>query len=216
MHQRNARKRTPVERNLLLCLALWMAGSSGLAAQESWADLASGKTELIGQMAPPWNLRDWVNSTPLDLDELQGKVILLRFFSDNPTGIASIKELNQAHRDKGLAVIGLYVPTPTPTPVSVEQVQRLVTVLGFAFPVGIDSTWATVNRYWLNRADAEMSAATFLIDRKGIIRYVQPDGRYEKNSSNRAVRNEFEKLEKQIQSLLMETVEEEETKEQAK
>ncbi|MDP2735060.1 MAG: hypothetical protein Q8P12_02530, partial [bacterium] len=58
--------------------------------------------------------------------------------------------------------------------------------------------------YWLNRADAEMTAVTFLIDRKGMIRYVQPDGLYEKNSANRAVRKEFEKLEKQIQNLLKE------------
>ena len=61
-----------------------------------------------------------------------------------------------------------------------------------------------MNRYWLDRADAEMAAVAFVIDRNGVIRYIQPDGQYEKNSPNRVRRREFEKLEKQIQNLLKE------------
>ncbi|MBI1955693.1 MAG: redoxin domain-containing protein [Acidobacteria bacterium] len=205
MHKENETRRNPVAWQwFLFCFALWLAVPGGQAAQESYGELASGSTELIGQMAPSWNLRGWVNSKPLDIGQLQGKVVLLRFFSDHPAGAASIKELDRTYRDKGLLVIGLYAPQPTPTQTSVEQVQRLASALGFTFPVGIDSGWETLNRYWLNRADAEMTATTFLIDRKGMIRYVQPDGQYEKNSSNRAARKEFEKLDKQVQSLLKE------------
>jgi hypothetical protein len=68
----------------------------------------------------------------------------------------------------------------------------------------VDSAWQTVNRYWLNRADAEAASVTFLIDRRGVIRYVQPDGRYEKNSRDRKARQEYEGLEKQILELLKE------------
>jgi hypothetical protein len=64
-----------------------------------------------------------------------------------------------------------------------------------------------VNRYWLNRADAEPGGMTFLVDRRGIIRYIQPDGRYEKNSADRKARGEYDKLDKQIQSLLKEPAE---------
>lgn len=205
MHQGNATRQNPgAWQRLLLCFALWMAVPCALAAQESYGELSSGSTELIGQMAPSWSLRGWVNSKPLDIGQLQGKVLLLRFFSDNPAGAAGLKELDRTYRDKGLLVIGLYAPQPTPTQVPAEQVQRLASGLGFTFPVGIDSGWETLNRYWLNRADAEMAATTFLIDRKGMIRYVQPDGQYEKNSANRAARKEFEKLDKQVQSLLKE------------
>ena len=205
MHKENETRRNPVAWQwFLLCFALWLAVPGALASQESYEELASGSTERIGQMAPPWSLRGWVNSKPLDIGQLQGKVVLLRFFSDNPAGAASLKEWDRTYRDKGLLVIGLYAPQPMPTQVPAEQVQRLVSGLGFTFPVGIDSGWETLNRYWLNRADVEMTAVTFLIDRKGIIRYVQPDGLYEKNSANRAVRKEFEKLEKQIQNLLKE------------
>ena len=204
MRKGNVTRQNPVAwQRFFLCFALWLAVPCALSAQE-YGELASGSTEMIGQMAPSWNLRGWVNSKPLDIGQLQGKVILLRFFSDNPAGAASLKELDRTYRDKGLLVIGLYAPQPTPTQVPAEQVEWLASALGFTFPVGIDSGWETLNRYWLNRADAEMTATTFLIDRKGIIRYVQPDGLYEKNSSNRAVRKEFEKLEKQVQNLLKE------------
>ncbi|MBI4478937.1 MAG: redoxin domain-containing protein [Acidobacteria bacterium] len=204
MHKENETRQNPVAWQwFLFCFALWLAVPCGLLAQD-YGELSSGSTELIGQMAPPWSLRGWVNSKPLDIGKLQGKVVLLRFFSDNPVGAASLREWDRTYRDKGLAVIGLYTPQPTPTEVPAEQVERLASALGFTFPVGVDSGWETLNRYWLNRADAEMTAVTFLIDRKGIIRYIQPDGQYEKNSSNRAARKEFEKLDKQVQSLLKE------------
>src|SRR3989304_2684222 len=57
-----------------------------LPAQYSTADMASGAKELIGQPAPAWLHRGWVNSESLELKELRGKVVLIRFFSDNPVG----------------------------------------------------------------------------------------------------------------------------------
>ncbi|MBI4460582.1 MAG: redoxin domain-containing protein [Acidobacteria bacterium] len=185
-------------------LALWLGILPAMAAQDSFEEQASGSAELIGQVAPEWSVRGWVNSKPMDIGQVAGKVVLLRFFSDNPASAATLKELDRTYRDQGLAVIGLYVPQPMPAQVSGEEVERLIRALGFSFPVGIDSGWETLNRYWLNRADAEMTATTFLIDRRGVIRYVQPDGLYEKTSPNRAVRREFEKLEKQVQKLLKE------------
>ena len=175
-----------------------------LQAQFSTADLASGATELIGQPAPSWAHRGWVNSDPLELSQLRGKVVLMRFFDDQPAGAAAIHQLNDSYREQGLAVIGFYVPTPMPTETDPSVVRDLASAIGFDFPVANDSQWQTVNRYWLNRADAEPAGMTFLVDRKGIIRYIQPDGRYEKNSRDRKARGEFQKLEGQIQSLLEE------------
>ena len=139
---------------------------------------------------------------------MRGKVVLIRFFDDNPIGASAIRQLNAAHREQGLAVVGFYVPSPMPTQTDAAAVRNLASAMGFDFPVANDSQWQTLNRYWLNRADAEPASMTFLVDRKGIIRYIQPDGRYEKDSRNRKARGEFEKLEKQIQALLQEPVEE--------
>ena len=158
--------------------------------------------QMIGQVAPAWSTQGWVNSKALDLKSLRGKVVLLRFINDHPAGASSLKELYGAYRDQGLVVVALYTPEPMPQETSLDYVETLATSMGFTFPVGLDSRWETVNRYWLLRADAGISGTTFVIDRKGIIRYIQPDGLYEKNSRRSAARKEYEKLENAIQTLL--------------
>ena len=189
---------------LLLCLVAWLGLPVLLRAQLTTAELASGSKEMVGQMAPAWTHRGWANSQPLEIGQLVGKVILLRFFSDQPAGASAVRELYRKYQDQGLTAVGIYVPSPMPTETDAEHVRRLAISLGFDFPVGVDSGWQTVNRYWLNRADAEAAAATFLIDRRGVIRHIQPDGRYEKDSRDRKARQEYENLEKQIQALLKE------------
>ena len=187
----------------LAVVLLWCAmPRMDLRGQWSQEELSSGKGDMIGQVAPQWVPQGWVNSQPLDVEQLRGKVILLRFFSDQPAGAAAVIELYRTYQAQGLAAVGMYVPEPMPTQTDPEQVRRLAAALGFAFPVAVDSRWETVNRYWLNRPDAEPWTATFLIDRSGVIRYIQPDGRYEKNSRDRKARGEYEKLEKLIQTLL--------------
>jgi hypothetical protein len=178
-----------------------------LLAQYSTADMASSANELIGQQAPAWLPRAWVNSEPLEIGKLRGQVLLIRFFNDNPVGASALRMWNAAHHDQGLAVVGFYVSSPMPTYADDDAVRDLASAVGFKFPVANDSQWQTLNRYWLNRPDAEPGAMTFLVDRKGIIRYIQPDGRYEKDSRDRKSRGEFEKMEKQIQALLKEPVE---------
>ena len=191
---------------ILAMLSILFLTETMLQAQFSTADMASGANELIGQPAPAWAHRGWVNSSPLELSQLRGKAVLIRFFDDQPVGAAAVRQLNDSYREQGLAVVGFYVPTPMPTQTDAAVVRNLASAIGFDFPVANDSQWQTVNRYWLNRADAEPAGVTFLVDRKGIIRYIQPDGRYEKDSKDRKARREFEKLEKQIQALLQEPV----------
>jgi hypothetical protein len=50
-----------------------------------------------------------------------------------------------------------------------------------------------------------MGSASFLIDRKGVIRAVQVRGLYDKNSSNRNARRAYETLQRQIETLLKES-----------
>ncbi|MBI4465757.1 MAG: redoxin domain-containing protein [Acidobacteria bacterium] len=190
---------------IVLCaVALGLGGAAGLHAQGFGDEMSTGLRRMVGELAPPWSSRGWINSEPLDVSQLRGQVILLRFLDDSPTGAASLNDLYRRYREQGLRVVGLYAPQPMPEETDLEHVRRLATALGFEFPVGLDSRWETTNRYWMDQANVEMAVVTFLIDRNGVVRYVQPNGQYEKNSRNRAWRKEFEKLEKQIESLLKE------------
>ena len=186
------------------CLASF--GSIGIAVLpvQAWAQELDpvNLQQMIGQSAPAWNAQGWVNSKPLDVKDLQGKVVLLRFINDNPTGASALNELYRTYRERGFEVVGLYAPQPMPEEISLDHVRQLAASLDFQFPVGLDSRWETLNRYWLQRADADFTGTTFLIDRKGVIRYIQADGLYEKNSPRSAMRREYAKLEGEIETLL--------------
>ena len=174
---------------------------SAFAAQTSAANSTSPGSLAVGQVAPPWTPRGWVNAASLEIKQLRGKVILLRFLSDDTISAASIGELYRVYHPRGLAVVGMYAPSPMPGETSLDHVRQLANAHGFEFPIGVDSHWETLNRYWIEQG-AELTSSTFVIDGKGIVRYIQPDGQYDKNSPNRASRKEYEKLEKAIETLL--------------
>lgn len=190
----------------VFALLLGVARAPNLAAQIRDEDFASSSSAIkVGQVAPAWNVRNWINSGPLDISQLRGKVVLLRFFSDSPASAATLNEFYRTYRERGLEVVGVYAPQPMPAETNLEEVRRLVAALEFEFPVGVDSRWETLNRYWLDQAGVQMDAATFLMDRKGVIRSIQSGGQYEKNSPNRAARRAYESLQRQIEQLLKES-----------
>jgi peroxiredoxin len=141
---------------------------------------------LIGTKAPEWSNDRWINSTPLELSRLRGQVIFIRFFMDSncPFCRASAPHLNQLHeayKDQGLVVIGMYTPKPRPRPTETSVVQQHVKEYGFSFPVAVDDDWTTLKKYWLDRVpEAEYTSVSFLIDKKGMIRFIHPGGSYSK------------------------------------
>ena len=147
--------------------------------------MASQGENLIGIPAPEWNNQQWINSPPLRISDLKGKVILVRFFMDSscPFCRASAPYLNEfysAYKIKGLVVIGMYTPKPSPMNVPIEEVQKYVKDYGFEFPVALDNDWATLNKFWLDRVpDADFTSVSFLIDKKGIVRYIHKGGQYD-------------------------------------
>jgi hypothetical protein len=189
----------------LLAISTVMMISVPAARAQFSANEMAPPPEMIGKVAPRWNLKQWINSAePLETAKLRGKVIMLRFIDDRPQGASGIRELTKSYQADGLATIGIYAPSPTPTSVDMEAVKDLALAVGFTFPIGVDPTWFAVNRYYMNQAEVEPLGATFLIDRNGVVRYVQPDGRYEKNSNDRSARRQYENLERMIKTLLAE------------
>ncbi len=194
---------------LALVLLILAAGSASPVAVQfgNNDDFVSDQSAIrAGRVAPSWRVRDWINSPPLDLEQLQGKVVLVQFFSDSAPSAAALNEFYRTYRQQGFVVVGFYAPQPMPGETDVAYVRRLVVSFGFEFPVGVDARWETVNRYWLTEADADMGSASFLIDRKGVIRLIQGRGLFDRNSSNRNVRRVYDTLKRQIEALLKESV----------
>ena len=58
--------------------------------------------------------------------------------------------------------------------------------------------WKTINAWWLQDDRRKWTSVSFLLDRKGIVRYIHSGGQYVKGDG------EYEKLQQEIEKLLNE------------
>ena len=113
--------------------------------------------------------QDWLNSKPLTLDELKGKVVLVDFWTYSCINclrsIPYVRAWAEKYRDHGLVVIGVHAPEFA-FERNVENVKNAVTTLKIGYPVAIDNDYkiwrAFENEYW---------PAHYFIDAKGKVRH---------------------------------------------
>ena len=153
-----------------------------LAAHQPCAatDISRGD-DRIGLPAPPLALRLWLHSQPLEMDALKGKVVLIRWWTDGcPFCAATAPSLRQFDRkfgNRGLAVIGIFHPKPAGD-WNVARLRAAAEQKGFTFPVALDGDWTALRRWWPDPESRGWTSVSFLVDKKGIIRYVHPGGEY--------------------------------------
>ncbi|GAB4183616.1 MAG: hypothetical protein Tsb002_05910 [Wenzhouxiangellaceae bacterium] len=160
-------------------------------------------SQLLGQPARNWAVSEWINSEPLELDQLRGKVVLVRWWTapDCPFCRASAAALNEWHQrysDHGLQVIGFY-HHKSRSPLSLEQVREYTRVFGFQFAVAIDPQWRTLREWWLDTGQRNWTSVSFLLDQEGVIRYIHPGGSYVKGDPD------YRAMEQMIDLLLAES-----------
>ena len=145
----------------------------------------------IGAPAPGWDLATWFNGPPRRLDDLRGQVVLVRWFmsAECPYCSAtapSLVALHDAYAVRGLTVVGLY-HHKSEGPLVVDDVRSLVTDhYGFRFPVAIDDDWKTLRRWWLDAHPKSWTSVSFLVDRRGTIRFMHLGGEYAPDSQDYA------------------------------
>ena len=126
--------------------------------------------------------------------------MLVRFWTDDcPLCSASIPvlaELHERYARQGLVVIGIYHPKPAGE-VDGAALKRAVQTFGIEFPIGLDPHWETLGRFWTGDAERAFTSSSFLIDRRGIIRFIHAGGSY--------AAEEVEALEEAIIALLART-----------
>ena len=184
-----------------ILLLMLLSINQGLIAKEG--------DELIGKPAPEWGTLEWMNSQSLKLNALGDKVVLIRWWTETcPYCSRSAPALNEFHdtfKDKGLVVIGMYHPKP-PGPRRQKALEKAVTRLGFEFPIALDMDWDTLKRYWLAKGGHRWTSVSFLIDKRGKIRYIHPGGEYYKGEGEiRAeAERDYDKLKTMIEKLIAE------------
>jgi peroxiredoxin len=152
-------------------------------AMLSCASLFAAGEEQIGKKAEEWQVSNWQASEPLTLKSLEGKVVLVRWWTAPhcPFCAASAPALNEFHENyasKGLQVLGFYHHKAR-TPLDVKDVNAFKEKFGFKFPVAIDDNWMTLKAWWMKQRN-DFTSVSFLIDRKGVIRHIHPGGQYVK------------------------------------
>ena len=130
--------------------------------------------------APELSNQVWLNSLPLKLADLRGKVVVVDFWTFGCINcihvIPSVREWYNKYKDKGLVVIGVHSPEFEHEK-EWNNVQDAIVRLGVPYPVAIDNdfhTWrAYRNRYW---------PTLYFIDKAGRIRHVHiGEGDYEQS-----------------------------------
>jgi thiol-disulfide isomerase/thioredoxin len=150
---------------------------------------AHDATTIVGKPAPPWEVDTWIGSPPLTVESLRGRVVLVRWFTEGcPYCSATAPSLVAFHDElagRGLAVIGLY-HHKSEAPLVDDDVRALAERFGFRFPVAIDRDWRTLTRWWMADHPESWTSVSFLIDRRGVVRFAHTGGAYAPGSADAA------------------------------
>jgi len=193
-----------------LALVLAWPGGPRAAPDAPAADAADpdSPAELLDRPARAWSFDRWVDTPPLTLAGLRGKVVLVRWFNTGcrycGNTLPAIETLRRRYGDRGLVVIGVFHPKP-PRPVSDAFVRRTARKLGFTGPLAVDEEWTTLNRWWLaNHPDRNWTSVSFLLDREGVVRWAHGGGEYHASQDPRhaACEVRLHDLERTIERLL--------------
>lgn len=140
------------------------------------------RVSLIGRRAPEIQVKHWINSAPLSLASLEGRVVLLEFWAtwcgSCRDVFPKIKRLHDEHAERGLSVLALtrhYYTSHGPVESAekeLELIHSYVREHGLEFPVGVSEDAATQMSY-----GAVGLPTVALLDRRGVVRaYGRFDG----------------------------------------
>ena len=129
--------------------------------------------------APDLASGDWINSEPLKLKDLRGRVVLIEFWTfgcyNCRNTLPFVKSWDDRYREKGLTVIGVHSPEFDEER-KVENLRREIASLGIRYPVVTDNDYQTWNAY-----KVEAWPTAFLLDKQGRIRWMHVgEGDYDK------------------------------------
>ena len=181
-------------RNMLLGLVVGLVVVGATAYATGLTKLFFGSSAIYksseSATAPELAAGDWINSEPLKLKDLRGRVVLIEFWTfgcfNCRNTLPHIKDWDKRFREQGLTVIGVHSPEFAEERI-VENLRRQVASLEIRYPVVSDNDYQTWNAY-----NVEAWPTVFLLDKQGRIRWM------------RVGEGDYEEAERLIQKLLAE------------
>lgn len=140
----------------------------------SHANSGSASPAILGSedkspSAPEFAAGDWINSEPLTLKSLRGRVVLVEFWTfgcyNCRNTLPAIKSLDARYREKGLTIVGVHSPEFADEK-KLENVRGEIAELEIHYPVVTDNDYATWRAY-----DVAAWPTIFVLDKSGRIRW---------------------------------------------
>ena len=128
---------------------------------------SGGKVD--GWAADFQGISDWINSEPLTLEELRGKVVLVDFWTYTCVNcirtLPYLKEWHTKYADVGLVIVGVHSPEFEFEHVT-ENVVQASKSFGLEYAIAQDNDFATWRAYSNNAWPAK-----YIIDKDGVVSY---------------------------------------------
>ncbi len=174
---------------LIVLSALFLIFGNSVAFSLDKEDPTKAAVSLKSSLSNPYpapaitGITTWINSKPLELRELKGKVILIDFWAYSCINcirtLPYLKSWDQKYRDQGLVIIGMHSPE-FDFEKDYNNVKKAVDEYNIHYPVALDnnfSTWQNYhNQYW---------PAHYLIDKNGYVVYQHAgEGQYDVTENN--------------------------------
>ncbi|KTD09027.1 cytochrome C biogenesis protein [Legionella gratiana] len=134
--------------------------------------------------APPIQGIDaWINSPPLHINDLHGKVVLVDFWTYSCINclrtLPYVKEWYKRYHNQGLVIIGVHTPE-FDFEKKLSNVEAAVKSYGILYPVALDNQYVTWNNY-----ENHYWPAHYLINKKGDVVYKHfGEGNYDITENN--------------------------------
>lgn len=148
---------------------MMMGGSNAMMMQGKPAENASPTLPVENTLPSLLGAVEWLNSPPLTMDQLKGKVVVIDFWTYSCINclraIPYVRAWAEKYKDQGLVVIGVHSPEFA-FEKRIDNVRKATTDLDIGYPVAVDNDYAIWrafnNQYW---------PAHYFIDANGRVRY---------------------------------------------
>ncbi len=141
---------------------------------------------IFGQAPELREIEGWINSPPLTIEGLKGKVILIDFWTYSCINcirtLPYLENWYAKYKDKGFVIIGVHTPE-FEFEKDKKNVERAAQQLGVKYPIALDNRYGTWNAY-----HNSFWPAKYLIDQEGRIR-MEHFGEGDYGETENAIRN---------------------------
>jgi len=203
-----------VKRALCLVLGGALAACSAQspeASESATADrfprmaVSRGGQDLLGTAWPAVSFDRWLRGAA----DPSAQVTLYRWWTDTcpycAKSLPAIETLRKQYESRGLRTVAVYHPKP-PHPVRDAAVLDHLRSAGYGGAVALDEDWSVLRSFYLGTGERRATSATFLVDTRGVIRFVHPGPQFFESDrpAERQADQDYRLLDRAVDRLLHE------------